>query len=66
MTDREFSSEFIHLPFEGKSGTEPLIKAISIVRELDQGTTIKLPKDVPLQFVPKELKLSLRENTGKV
>ena len=65
-TLRKYFSEFIHLPFKGKSGTEPLLKAISIGRELDQGTTFKLPKDAPLQFVPKELKLSLRDNTGKV
>jgi len=65
-TLRKYFSAFLQLPYEGKSGTGPLLKAISIVRQIDEGTITQLPDDTPVQFVPKELMLSLRDETGRM
>lgn len=63
---RKYFSEFLLLPFEGKPGTDPLLKGISIIRQLDEGAITRLPEDAPVQFVPKELMLSLRDKTGRI
>lgn len=63
---RKYFSDFVHLPFQAKPGMEPLLKAISLIRELDAGTLKKLPSDVPTHFIPNELRRSLKGKDGKV
>jgi len=63
---RKYFADFIHLPFEAKSGTEQLLNAISLIRQLDAGNLKKLPEDPPMNFIPKELRRSLRGKDRKV
>ena len=63
---RKYFAEFIHLPFSAKPGTEPLLNAINLVRQLDAGTLQTLPDDSPTVFIPKELRRSLIGKGGKV
>lgn len=63
---RKYFAEFILLPFEVKSGTEPLLNAINIIRQLDAGTLKKTPDDAPTNFIPKELRRSYRDKDGKI
>lgn len=63
---RKYFADFIHLPFKAKPGTEPLLKAINLIRQLDDGGLKKLSDDVPTCFIPKELRRSLKSKDGKV
>lgn len=63
---RKYFAEFLRLPFKAKPGTEPLQKAIHLVRQLDAGELRKLPDDVPTCFMPKELRNSLQGKDGKI
>lgn len=63
---RKYFSEFLHLPFKAKQGTEPLLKSIHIVCQLDAGKLKKLPEDIPVGFIPKELRSLLRDKEGKL
>ena len=38
---RKYFADFIHLPFSAKSGTDPLLNAINLIRQLDAGTLKK-------------------------
>ena len=63
---RKYFPEFIHLPFQAKSGTEPLLRSIQLIRQLDAGELKKLPNIVPTYFIPKELRRRLRDKNGKI
>lgn len=63
---RKYFAEFIQLPFAAKPGTELLLKAINIIRQLDAGTLKKIPEDAPTYFIPKELIRSYKEKDGKI
>lgn len=52
---RKYFADFIQLPFEAASGSENLIKAIELVRKLDNGELKQLPTDPPVDFVPSDL-----------
>lgn len=43
---------FITLPFVGEVGSEPLLAALAMLRQLDTGELTTLPADVNLSFVP--------------
>ncbi len=63
---RKYFADFACLPFQAKSGTEPLLKAIHIIRQLDTGELKNLPDNVPTCFTPHELRRSLKDKNGKV
>jgi len=61
---RKYFAEFIRLPFVARPGSEALLRAIEIVRKLDSGKLKKLPADAPTTFVPKELRQTLKDESG--
>lgn len=61
---RKYFAEFLHLPFAVEPGTEPLLQAIELVRQLDGGTLRKLPPHAPTAFVPQELHRALTNANG--
>ena len=63
---RKYFPEFLHLPFQAKPGTEPLLKSIQLIRQLDAGELKTLPDDVPTYFIPKELRRCLKGKNGKI
>jgi TnpA family transposase len=63
---RKYFADFIHLPFEAEKGSSTLSQAISIIRKLDSGELSSLPQNVPIEFVPKELRSVLKDETGKI
>lgn len=63
---RRYFSDFIRLQFSAALGSEPLIQAIQIIRELDSGILKKLPQDVPTAFVPRELRKALKNSEGHI
>ena len=63
---RKYFAEFIHLPFVAEYGSDSLIEAIKLVRQLDVGTLKKLPKTAPTDFVSKDLRRVLTKSDGTV
>jgi TnpA family transposase len=63
---RKYFAEFIQLPFAVKLGTEPLLNAINIIRQLDSGMLKKIPEDAPTTFIPKELLRCFKDKEGKI
>lgn len=63
---RKYFSEFIHLPFVTEQGSDVLMQAIQIVRDLDAGRLKKLPTDAPTAFVPRELRRALKDEQGNL
>lgn len=63
---RKYFAGFVQLPFKVKSGSEPLLRAINLVRKMDAGDIKKLPGNAPTAFVPKELRRSLKGKDGKL
>jgi len=63
---RKYFADFLHLPFAVKTGTEPLLQGIQLIRALDAGTLNKLPSKLPVGFIPKELRRSLKNANGTV
>lgn len=61
---RKYFAQFIHLPFAAEHGTDSLIEAIELIRQLDAGEIKKLPQTAPTDFVPKELRRILKNPTG--
>lgn len=58
-TLRKYFADFIKLPFAVGTGSEPLMEAITLVRQLDTNQLKRLPQTAPTAFVPKELRLAL-------
>jgi len=63
---RKYFAEFIQLPFAVKSGAEPLLNAINLVRQLDAGILKKIPDNAPTAFIPKELRRSYKDKDGNI
>ena len=63
---RKYFADFIRLPFEVAKGSGPLIKAIQIVQQLDNGELKKLPETTPIAFIPRELTRSLKNQGGSI
>lgn len=61
---RKYFAQFVHLPFAAEHGNAPLMKAIRLVRQLDAKEINQLPRNAPIDFVPKELRRALKDNTG--
>jgi len=63
---RKYFSRFVCLPFEAKPGTEQLLDAIKLIRQLDAGVVNTLPRKTTTSFVPRELFRSLKGQKGKL
>ena len=63
---RKYFAEFIKLPFKAQEGSEYLIQSIELLRQLDRGIIKSLPKNLSLQFIPHDLRLSVKTKEGKV
>jgi TnpA family transposase len=63
---RKYFADFIQLPFVAGPGSEPLMEAIELVRELDADQLKQLPANAPTSFVPKELRRALIDETGNI
>lgn len=64
---RQFAPTLLqHLDFRLEEGTpSTLVKAIELLRDMNQGNKRKLPEDAPLGFIPKSLR-PLVEKDGEV
>lgn len=63
---RKYTPKFFTLDFKAAPGSEFLIDAIKILRQINEGTLRSLPDDVPIKFVPRHWKILLKNNTGKI
>ncbi|MEM1369035.1 MAG: Tn3 family transposase [Cyanobacteria bacterium P01_H01_bin.15] len=63
---RKYFAEFIQLPFAAAPGSEMLLNAIEIIRQLDAGQIKRLPSNAPTNFVPKSLRTLLRKTKGRL
>ena len=63
---RKYFAAFLHLPFVAKAGNEHLMQAIDMVRQLDAGDLKRLSPRVSTDFVPKELRRSLKDQAGNL
>jgi TnpA family transposase len=63
---RKYFADFIHLPFDAATGSEPLLTSLQLLRLLDSGDLKTIPDDVPTEFVPRELRLALYNEEGKI
>ncbi len=63
---RKYFADFVHLPFEAKPGSEFLLRAIHLIRQMDTPTLKKLPEDASTHFIPKELRCLLKDKEGKL
>ncbi len=61
---RKYFAEFVRLPFAAEPGTDGLIEAIQLVRQLDSGELKKLPQTAPTDFVPIQLRRVLKSPQG--
>lgn len=61
---RKYFAAFIHLPFAAKPGSDDLLAAIRLVRQLDCGDLKKLPQTASAAFVPQELRRTLKNQAG--
>lgn len=50
---RKYTTLFFQLDFKGAPGTENLLKAIQMLKKLNQENSNTLPKDAPIYFIPK-------------
>ncbi len=63
---RKYFRDFVNLPFAAEHGSDPLMKAIRFVRQLDSEELKSLPKKAPTAFVPKELQRILKDEDGNI
>lgn len=63
---RKYFADFVHLPFEAERGSEVLMQAIRLVRQLDSEERKPLPTDTPTSFIPRDMRPLLTDKTGKI
>jgi hypothetical protein len=63
---RKYFAAFLHLPFAAEQGNDSLLQAIDLIRQLDAGTLKRVPPTVPTGFVPRELRRTLKDQTGQI
>ena len=63
---RKYFAAYLQLPFQAAPGSEPLMQAIQLVRDLDSGKLKKLPESIPVAFVPGELRKTLKDSKGNI
>ena len=65
-TLRKYFANFLHLPFAVEHGSDPLMKGIQLVRQLDANEIKQLERNAPTTFVPRELRRALKNNDGTI
>jgi TnpA family transposase len=63
---RKYFADFLQLPFAAQHGSDPLLRAIRLVRQLDANELKQLEPDAPTTFVPKELRKALKDDSGDI
>lgn len=63
---RKYFANFLHLPFAAEHGSDPLLRSIQIIRQLDANELKKIPEDAPTTFIPRELRGALRDDAGNI
>ena len=63
---RRYFAEFINLPFRSETGSENLIKAVNIIRQLDKGEISKIPKDIDIKFIDYNILRSIYDKNGDI
>ena len=63
---RKYFADFLHLPFAAEHGSDPLIRSIRLLRQLDAKELKQLESDAPTSFVPKELQKALKDDGGNI
>ncbi len=63
---RKYFSSFLKLPFAAAKGSEGLLKAINIVRRLDNDELKGLPDDTLTDFVPSDIRHLLTDETDSI
>lgn len=58
---RRYFPAFFALPFESEPGSDPVVKGLDLVRQLDKGTLKTLPPHAPTTFVPGKYQAALHQ-----
>ena len=62
---RRYLRAFLKLPFQAEPGTQSLLRAIEIARQLDEAGDRALPLDAPIDFIPAAWRDSYRQPDGR-
>ena len=63
---RRYFSEFLKLPILSEQGSQDLMKAIELIRLLDQGHIKTLPQDAPTHFIDSDIMCALIDQNGEI
>lgn len=63
---RKYFADFLQLPFAVEHGSDPLMRSIQLLRQLDAKELKQLEPDAPTTFVPKELRKALKDDNGNI
>ncbi len=63
---RKYAPRFFALEIQAETGSEKILEAVKLVRDLDAGKIKALPHDAPTQFVPKAWRKSLKNSDGSL
>jgi TnpA family transposase len=59
-----YQPQFFDLPFEAQRGSEPILTALDIARNLYRGSLRSLPPDAPVSFVDPDLRAPVKQDAG--
>jgi TnpA family transposase len=63
---RKYTPRFFRLDFGAVPGAEPLLKAIRLLHELNDGQRTRLPDDAPVGFIPGAWQTTLYDQDGNL
>lgn len=63
---RKYFAEFIKLPIQSEKGSHELLRAIELIRKLDNGKLKKLPDDAPTNCIDYNIMPALRNQDGTI
>lgn len=63
---RRYFSDFVKLPFKREKGSQSIIDAIKIIRQLDDDKASLLPEKTPIEFIDRKLFGALYTQDGKI
>ncbi len=61
---RRYLPAFFALPFAGERGSEGLLTALALLRQLDAGKIDQLPENAPCHFIPRAWRAALYRDDG--
>lgn len=59
---RKYTVNLFDLDFKGTKGTESILSAMAILKTLNQNKSTELPKDTPMDFIPKAWRKAINKN----